>query len=343
MLFLFHLHPKRPFCKTLIYNKNLTTIKPPQSTSASNKEINAEDTQIGNLKLGESLTDINKVYGTPSSKITGPETTWNYNQRGFSVTGSNVWTITISKGFTASTPRGIHIGSSKSAVEKAYADLLPIESNELYGMSSNEQYGIVFAFNGQQVSKITLIDLTDGRFWTPQTNPSILSSTVSSTHNNELKIDSALSKGVTTITITNSTLMWDDGKLVPYSKTPGLKSNDEFSAVVEKQGSQTIAKEIYGPVSNMISGTISKVSGNQITVKELYNPTSKTWKPTGRVITFVYDSRTLFQSPVTSLRPGVFVQITSSGFYPGKLLVQGITAYTISKLPGGADNFTQIQ
>ncbi len=136
---------------------------------------------------------------------------------------------------------------------------------------------------------------------------------------------------ILSLKINQNTLIWQDGKLIPYSKSSGLKSNELASVLVQEQGSNVIAKEIYGPLIQ-VWGKIEKVSKGALVVQELeYTETPDTLKhPTGNILNMVYDSRTLFDPGCSpdSLKPGDIIQTTAIGRIPAKLLIQGIDIYS---------------
>jgi len=138
--------------------------------------------------------------------------------------------------------------------------------------------------------------------------------------------------GTFNIYTTPQTVIWCNGKPIPYSQALNkLKENDNFSAVIQRQQDKIIAEEIYGPVFQ-VWGRIKEISGNQLVVQELkYTESPDTLKhPTGRTLYMLYDSRTLSDPDCSleSLKPGVIIQSTAVGCPPDELLIQGICIYT---------------
>jgi hypothetical protein len=132
---------------------------------------------------------------------------------------------------------------------------------------------------------------------------------------------------ILSLKINHNTLIWQDGKLIPYSKSSGLKYNESASVLVQEQGGNVIAKEIYGPLIQ-VSGRIEKVSKGALVVQELkYTETPDSLKhPTGNILNMVYDSRTLFDPGCSpeSIKTGDIIQTTAIGRIPDILLIQGI-------------------
>lgn len=130
--------------------------------------------------------------------------------------------------------------------------------------------------------------------------------------------------------INQQTLIWQDGQLIPYAQSAKLNQKDFACVLVQEQGNRIIAKEVYGPIIQ-IWGKVKKVTGNQLTVQELkYTETPDSLNyPTGRTIYMQYDARTAFDSSCSpeSLKPGVVIQSTAVGRFPGKLLIQGLSVY----------------
>ncbi|MCL5126397.1 MAG: hypothetical protein ACYC38_14045 [Eubacteriales bacterium] len=138
--------------------------------------------------------------------------------------------------------------------------------------------------------------------------------------------------GTFNIYTTPQTVIWCNGKPIPYSQAANkLKENDNFDAVIQRQQDKIIAEEIYGPVFQ-VWGRIKEISGNQLAVQELkYTESPDTLKhPTGRTLYMLYDSRTLFDPGCSpeSLKPGAIIQSTASGCPPDGLLIHGISIYT---------------
>ncbi len=138
--------------------------------------------------------------------------------------------------------------------------------------------------------------------------------------------------GTFNIYTTPQTLIWCNGKPIPYSQAANkLKVNDNFSAVIQRQQEKIIAEEIYGPVFQ-VWGRIKEISGNQLVVQELkYTESPDTLKhPTGRTLYMLFDSRTSYDPDCSleSLKPGEIIQSTAVGSPPDELLIQGICKYT---------------
>lgn len=317
--------------------------KKPMNTSSVQKiaPLSPTDMRVGDLMMGMNVSVIKNMYGSPSSTTFAQEgggsvPQLNYSKQGFSISGPTVWQITVFNGFIGSTPRGIHIGSSKQAVQKAYPNLLKLTNGSLYAQSPGFNNGIEFYFSGDKVSKITLTNLSDGTFWNEYSNPSLVNFSVLSVSNNEISVNppSAL-WSVNTITITPQTRIWENGDFVRLSNTSELKPNVFYYGIVEQSGTKTIAKEIYGP-EGTVYGIVSKVSGKKIIIQELSRRSGNLWIPIGKTQTLVYDLRTAFLShPSSVLKPGTFITSDACGFSPGELLMTDVMAYQSTRQPNG--------
>jgi hypothetical protein len=88
--------------------------------------------------------------------MTGPE--WTFHSQGIVLGIDPVWLIRVSAPFKGSTPRGIHIGSTKEDVINAYPDAF-IDRNSHDWLVQNSTDGtlqIIFEFDNNVVTKITL-------------------------------------------------------------------------------------------------------------------------------------------------------------------------------------------
>jgi stress-induced morphogen len=113
------------------FNKTSTGLNPTQSkqTPSSSKSkawstTVPADLQIGALRLGDPLDNAIRAYGQPKHKTTThgvgtPE--WVYP--GVIIDGDPIWKLTATSASVGSTPRGIHVGSSLVALQKAYPTL----------------------------------------------------------------------------------------------------------------------------------------------------------------------------------------------------------------------------
>ncbi|MFB5191702.1 hypothetical protein [Alicyclobacillus fastidiosus] len=116
--------------------------------------------KIGHLYIGQELSNVQAVYGKPSAKTIvhgngAPQ--WEYSKQGFTVGGSPVWTITVTNGFSGSTPRGIHIGSTEIEVKKAYPMYKMVQDNtQVFVESSDKEYSIDFVLKNGKVTQVTL-------------------------------------------------------------------------------------------------------------------------------------------------------------------------------------------
>ena len=91
-------------------------------TTATLNVIKLSDLKIGAIKIGDTLKQVEQVYGNPSQITVTPgqkSPQYVYHQ-GLILYGNPIWMITVSRPFSGSTVRGIHIGSTLREVEKAY-------------------------------------------------------------------------------------------------------------------------------------------------------------------------------------------------------------------------------
>lgn len=118
--------------------------------------------RIGNLSIGMSLDTVKKFYGRPSNITTahGAGTTeLIYKSQGFTVSGNPVWQVNVSSPFSGSTPRGVHIGSAISDVEKAYPKITKFNNQGgvfLIESSEDKMYQISFQTKNNVVTQIML-------------------------------------------------------------------------------------------------------------------------------------------------------------------------------------------
>lgn len=135
------------------------------------------------------------------------------------------------------------------------------------------------------------------------------------------------------IRLTNNTLMWTNGKLVPYSQANVLHQGDFFTAVVKMENGSIIANRIYGPVVQMY-GRVVKISKFQVEVKSMY------WKlggngiknlvPDGHSVTILFDSHTSGTS-ISSLNSGQIIQVEGFGSANGKILATDVETINTRK------------
>ncbi|MDQ0191597.1 hypothetical protein JI721_03180 [Alicyclobacillus cycloheptanicus] len=102
------------------------------------------DLEIGSLQLGDPLSDAITAYGQPKQKTTahgtgGPE--WIY-PGGTYIDGDPIWQMTVNSASAGSTPRGIHVGSSLSALQRAYPGIqgrsIPKGGSSYFSMNYNQ-------------------------------------------------------------------------------------------------------------------------------------------------------------------------------------------------------------
>ncbi|MFD1677417.1 hypothetical protein [Alicyclobacillus fodiniaquatilis] len=130
------------------------------STKATDRQLTESDMKIGHLYIGQKLSDVQSVYGTPSTKTIvhgngAPQ--WEYSKQGITVGGSSVFIIVVSDGFSGSTPRGIHIGSTEEAVKMAYPTYKTVlGGSQLFVESPDKKYDIDFFMKQGKVTQITL-------------------------------------------------------------------------------------------------------------------------------------------------------------------------------------------
>jgi hypothetical protein len=123
------------------------------------KPLSYADMTIGDIQIGASSEEIKSRLGDPSQKddtMTGPE--WTFHSQGIVLGIDPVWLIRVSAPFKGSTPRGIHIGSTKEDVINAYPDAF-IDRNSHDWLVQNSTDGtlqIIFEFDNNVVTKITL-------------------------------------------------------------------------------------------------------------------------------------------------------------------------------------------
>lgn len=136
------------------YTKQPSPYNPPAQDAAY--------VQIGNLKLGKTFSEVQKLYGLPTTKTTahgegGPE--WIYNKLGLNLGGDPLWQITVASPFSGALPSGIHIGSSEHEVQKAYphATVHHLSGETSFTeQSSDKQYNLYISVSNGKVSSITV-------------------------------------------------------------------------------------------------------------------------------------------------------------------------------------------
>lgn len=125
-------------------------------------KLTLADMKIGKLYIGQTLKSVESEFGKPTVKTIAhglgtPQ--WQYTSQGFWINGFPVWEIYVSAGFTGSTPRGIHIGSTLREAEKAYPTLkwYP-KSYQLAGQTPNNKYSMGILISNGVVVNILVAD-----------------------------------------------------------------------------------------------------------------------------------------------------------------------------------------
>lgn len=139
---------------TADHHKHPSAYNPPSQDAAY--------VQIGNLKLGQTFAEVQKLYGNPTTKTTahgegGPE--WIYSKLGLNLGGDPLWQITVSGPFKGALPSGIQIGSSEQEVQKAYpkATVHHLSGETSFTeQSSDKQYNLYISLSNGKVSGIIM-------------------------------------------------------------------------------------------------------------------------------------------------------------------------------------------
>jgi len=123
------------------------------------KPLSYTDTKIGDIQIGDSSDLIKSLYGEPSQKddtMTGPQ--WIFTSQGVVLGIDPVWLIRVTSPFKGNTSRGIHIGSTKEEVMKAYPDSFSDGASHdwLVQNSTDRTLQMVFEFNNNKVTTIAI-------------------------------------------------------------------------------------------------------------------------------------------------------------------------------------------
>lgn len=123
-------------------------------------KLTKNDLKIGQLYIDQPLTNIQSIFGIPSVETivhgnSSPQL--EYHKQGFTVGGSPVFFIMVLGGFSGSTSRGIHIGSTEAEAQKAYPAARMVQNNtQLLVESTDQKYSITFLLTQGKVSQIVL-------------------------------------------------------------------------------------------------------------------------------------------------------------------------------------------
>ena len=148
-------------CGTPVNQSATSKSHPTVSTVARGaNRLTASDLKIGHLFIEQKLNSVRAFYDKPTitSIVHGngaPQ--WNYAKKGFSVGGSPVFTIIARLGFSGSTPRGIHIGSTTERVKQAYPMAHWVQHHtQLFAQTPNHKFSIDFQITRGTVTTIVL-------------------------------------------------------------------------------------------------------------------------------------------------------------------------------------------
>ncbi|PWI55177.1 hypothetical protein [Sulfoacidibacillus thermotolerans] len=147
-------------CGTANASTNTTSSQHKTTVTTTNRQLTKSDMKIGKLYIGQQLSDVQAMYGKPSTKTIvhgngAPQ--WEYSKKGFVVGGNPVFTIMVSGQFLGSTPRGIHIGSTEEAVKKSYPTYKMVQGgSQLFVESSNKEFSMDFGLKDGKVTRIIL-------------------------------------------------------------------------------------------------------------------------------------------------------------------------------------------
>ncbi len=141
----------------------------PANPSAG-QPLTLEDMSIGGIQIGDSIETVQKLYGKPSEKtiVHGiGDPMWIYKNEGLEVSfGGPIWQVRATKEAVGSTPRGIHVNSSRQDVLDAYPDAETDSFGDrvnLVQFSPDRKYSIYFGIENDKVASIALIqDLVIG-------------------------------------------------------------------------------------------------------------------------------------------------------------------------------------
>lgn len=122
------------------------------------KPLSLADLDIGGIRIGGKMNDVISKYGQPSEKtishgVGSPY--WIFKKQGLAIDfGGPIWRISSHAPFKGSTPRGIHMGSAKDEVAKAYPDMTI--GNTCVQKSTDGQYSIQIGLTNGKVSSILI-------------------------------------------------------------------------------------------------------------------------------------------------------------------------------------------
>ena len=139
-------------------NETKNIVQTPKPANVPSPGLTKSDMRVGSLYLGETFASVIKEFGQPSEKTVvhgNGAPYWIYDKNGFSLYGDPVWQIMVSKDFSGSTPRGIHVGSTLKNVEQAYPSLrFVLNKTQLFGKTADKKYSIDFMISNGIVTDI---------------------------------------------------------------------------------------------------------------------------------------------------------------------------------------------
>lgn len=132
-------------------------------SSQERKDLTVEDMKIGDIQIGSSIEIVQRLYGDPSEKTTVHgigDPLWYYKNQGLEVSfGGPIWRVRVTEESVGSTPRGIHVKSTKKDVISAYPNVKEIKDQDrtsLLLISSDRKYSIYFGLENDIVTSILL-------------------------------------------------------------------------------------------------------------------------------------------------------------------------------------------
>lgn len=137
-------------------------------TPSEGHVLTEKDMAIGDLSIGLSAEEVERIFGKPSQEtITHGigDPLWIYKEKGIELSlGGEVWAIRVKSPFSATTPRGIGVGSTEEEVKSAYPEakqLLNTANNganhALEQKSPDNKYTLQFTIEDSRVTGIAFI------------------------------------------------------------------------------------------------------------------------------------------------------------------------------------------